>query len=538
MTGPLPEVRPDEPRDAGVPSGAVSLAGVALSVLVGVVVLMGGALAARDRDVHWGGLAAMAAFYAVVFFVGAGASRWQRAGRTFADHVLAGRRLPLAIGVCTMTATWVGGGYINGTAEATYAGGLIRAQAPWGYGLSLVVGGLWFAPIMRRHGFTTMLDPLEDRFGRGPAAWLYLPALTGEVFWSAAILTALGTTFATILDLDVSTSIVMSAGVAVAYTMLGGLWAVALTDVVQLAILFVGLWLVVPVVGSSAGGVAAAVRSGLDVPSNAVNWWAWSDSALLLIFGGIPWQVYFQRVLAARDVATARRLSVLAGGLCLLAAIPPILIGLMARGMDWSVVGVAAPEPAFVLPAVLRYVTGPVVAAVGLGALAAAVMSSVDSSILSASTMAVWNVYRPLLRPSADSARLRRIGQRATLAVGLAATWLALRVESVYALWFLCSDLVYCVLFPQLASALFDRRANRYGSIAGLVVTVVLRLACGEALLGVPGLLALPLSDLDGAPTVPFRTLTMGAGLATIALVSRATRRGCPPHALRPEAVE
>ena len=52
--------------------------------------------------------------------------------------VLAGRGLPLGIGVLTMTATWVGGGYINGTAEATYGAGLW--QAPWAYAVSLVIG--------------------------------------------------------------------------------------------------------------------------------------------------------------------------------------------------------------------------------------------------------------------------------------------------------------------------------------------------------------------------------------------------------------
>ena len=117
-------------------------------------------------------------------------------------------------------------------------------QAPWGYSLSMVVGGLFFAPIMRRHGFTTMLDPLHQRFGRRMAALLYLPALTGEIFWSAAILTALGTTFGTVLNLDFTVSILLSAAVAVGYTLIGGLWAVALTDVVQLLLLVVGLWLV------------------------------------------------------------------------------------------------------------------------------------------------------------------------------------------------------------------------------------------------------------------------------------------------------
>lgn len=61
------------------------------------------------------------------------------------DVMLAGRNIPLWIAVFTMSATWVGGGYINGTAEYTYNTnyGLMWVQAPWGYGLSLIVGGLF-----------------------------------------------------------------------------------------------------------------------------------------------------------------------------------------------------------------------------------------------------------------------------------------------------------------------------------------------------------------------------------------------------------
>ena len=168
--------------------------------------------------------------------------------------VLAGQRLGLGVGVCTMTATWVDGGYVNGTAEQAYGAGLLFVQAPWGYALSLIVGGLWFAPIMRRHGFTTLLDPFEQRFGKKSAALLYLPALTGEVFWTAAILTALGTTFGLILDLDVSWSIVLSAAVVLFYTFTGGLWAVAITDVAQLFVLIIGLAVVVPFVAHAVGG--------------------------------------------------------------------------------------------------------------------------------------------------------------------------------------------------------------------------------------------------------------------------------------------
>lgn len=61
----------------------------------------------------------------------------------------------------------------------------------------------------------------------------------------------------------------------------------------------------------------------------------WADAMLLLVFGGIPWQVYFQRVLSSRTVDGAQRLSFVAGLGCLLMAVPPALIGAIARNTDW-----------------------------------------------------------------------------------------------------------------------------------------------------------------------------------------------------------
>ena len=92
-----------------------------------------------------------------------------------------------------LSATWVGGGYINGTSEIIFSSGLAWCQAPFGYALSLVFGGLFFADKMRSEGYVTMLDPFQRKYGERMGGLLYLPALLGEVFWSAAILSALGT---------------------------------------------------------------------------------------------------------------------------------------------------------------------------------------------------------------------------------------------------------------------------------------------------------------------------------------------------------
>ncbi len=498
-----------------------------------------------DKDVFWGGFIAMMCFYGVIFYLGNYAANL-RHSENATDVMLAGRNIPLWIAIFTMSATWVGGGYINGTAEftATDGYGLMWVQAPWGYAMSLIIGGLFFARTMRRYEFKTMLDPLAQRYGRRMAAVLFLPALSGEIFWTSAILTALGTTFATVLGLDFNSAIILSAIIAIAYTALGGLWAVALTDIIQMILLFVGLLLVLPYALQVTGGLDATWAAYVEkkgalatlIPSREAlgsYYWNWWDYALLLMFGGIPWQVYFQRVLSSKNEKTAVRLSIFAGFVCLLAAIPAVLIGVIGDVAVWSPEQQAAltENPALTLPYVVRYLTPGFIATIGLGAIAAAVMSSVDSSILSASSMLSWNVYRPLIKPNISSENLAKIIKRSIWIIGIAATLLALQVKSIYALWFLCSDFVYCLLFPQLVTALFDKKANVYGSVAGFAVAFILRFGGGDATLGIPITLPYPMIEND-VVLFPFRTLAMVSGLITIIIVSRLTQRIAPPKIL------
>ncbi len=123
-------------------------------------------------------------------------------------------------------------------------------------------------------------------------------------------------------------------------------------------------------------------------------------------------------------------------------------------------------------------------------------------------------------------AGMRRAIRASILLFGVLAAVLALRVQSVQALWFFTSDLVFVLLFPQLVFALFDAKANRSGSIAAFAVSAALRLGGGEPLLGLPALIAYP----DG---FPFRTVAAAAGLVLLPLVSRLTSRQDPPRPLR-----
>ena len=111
---------------------------------------------------------------------------------------------------------------------------------------------------MRALEFHTLIDPFEARFGAKWAVVLALPAVLAEMFWSAELLVALGSTFGVVLDLDLTTGIVISAAVVTLYTMAGGMWAVAYTDAFQLLLVGVGLAAALPFALSAAGGIGHA----------------------------------------------------------------------------------------------------------------------------------------------------------------------------------------------------------------------------------------------------------------------------------------
>ena len=281
--------------------------------------------------------------------------------------------MPLWIAVLTTTATWVDGGYLLGTVEKTQAGLAAGLQGGVCFGISLILGGVFFAGKMRRLEYTTLLDPFESRFGRGWAAVLFVPALLGEVFWCAELLVAIGATCGVILNIDLTTAIVASAAVVTCYTVIGGMWAVAYTDVFQISLVPIGMLAALPFALAQTGGLAGAwdhytahmgtlaaplpPLAGHDPHWPLAGRIAWWDVSMMLVLGGIPWNCYFQRVLSCQTVAKARWHSIMAGGLTIAPTIPPVLLGIAAysySGWDESQRQTLIENPAMSLPMLLR----------------------------------------------------------------------------------------------------------------------------------------------------------------------------------------
>ncbi len=501
--------------------------------------------------------------YAAFLVVGWVAARKAKNG-TAADLMVAGRAMPLWIATLTMTATWVDGGYLLGTTESVYKSSVaLGVQGGLCFGISLILGGLFFAKTMRRLEFTTLIDPFEARFGKQWAAVLFLPAMLGEVFWSAELLVAVGSTISVMAGMKLSTAILLSAVVIVLYTMLGGMWSVAYTDVFQLGLVALGLLVALPLMFAAVGGLGNAWqsyqslrpdRAGLFPPwqlsggfwttPTIFNWW---DVSMMLMLGGIPWNCYFQRVLSCQTPKRAQQHSIFAGLLTIAFTVPPLLLGISALSYRWpaNLLAQLQAHPAQTLPMIFQYVMPPLVGLLGLGAIIGAVTSSFSSSILSASSMFTWNFCHRLLRPDLSVLQMKRLLRLAIVLLGAVATVMAFKVQSVQALWFFTSDLIFVLLFPQLVFALFDPKVNRIGSITAFCVSLVLRLGGGEPLFNLPPFIpypellaaflpGTPQSWYDGATMLfPFRTLATATGIILLPLISRLTAHWLPPQPLR-----
>ncbi|KAK5849315.1 hypothetical protein PBY51_008965 [Eleginops maclovinus] len=497
--------------------------------------------------VNWLGLVSIGVFYIIVMGTGIWASRRSKreekkcSGKRSEVAMVGGRNLNIFVSIFTMTATWVGGGYILGSAEMIYnpTKGLMWATGPLAFSINLIIGALFFIKPIRSKNYVTLMDPFQEKYGNKVSAVLFIPALFGDILWIACTLGALGGTVSAVVDIHSSLAVCISAAVAVLYTLMGGFYSVAYTDVIQLFFIIVGLWSCVPFIlasPSSANFTAAAVTKLHQAPwigrLELEDAGRWVDDILLQAIGGICYQAFYQRVLSTATDGQAKITCYAAAILCPILGIPSLLIGAAAASTNWNQTSYGSPSPyeegkaGMILPIALQYLCPFYISLLGIGALTAAVMSSVDSALLSAASQLGRNIFKNIIYKGA-SERLILIAVKVSVVLcGIAGAGLAMMTTSVQLLWIVSYDVMYCMMAPQVICMFYlSQRVNHFGACTGFVLALLLRALVGESPIGLPDLLPLPWDKIQEDGTryrlFPFRTAILLITLGSVLLVSR-----------------
>src|SRR4029078_6986648 len=173
----------------------------------------------------------------------------------------------LYMNTATVFATWFGAETVL-SVSAEFAksglGGIIAD--PFGSSCCLVIVALFVARAFYRMDLLTIGDFYRKRYGRSMELGTSIIISISYLGWTAAQLTALGLAFSTLTDgaISLQNGIILSAVVVLGYTIWGGMWSVAMTDLFQSVMIIVGVLLVAWVVGDRAGGPAKVFAAASD----------------------------------------------------------------------------------------------------------------------------------------------------------------------------------------------------------------------------------------------------------------------------------
>ncbi|MFC8074753.1 sodium:solute symporter [Streptomyces sp. NPDC057307] len=423
----------------------------------------------------------MAVDYAVivVYLAGMLAMGWwgMRRAKSKSEFLVAGRRLGPWMYSGTMAAIVLGGASTIGGVGLGYQYGLSGAWMVFTIGLGLLALSVFFSARIARLKVYTVSEMLDLRYG-GRAG-----IISGLVMWAYTLMLAVTSTiaYATIFDvlfgMHRTVAIILGGAIVVAYSALGGMWSITLTDMVQFVVKTIGvLLLLLPIAVVKAGGfgemkakLPTEYFDPLGIGGETIFTYV-----LIYTFGMLIGQDIWQRVFTARGDRTARWGGTVAGTYCLVYAIAGAVIGTAAK-----VLYPTLPSADDAFATIVKDELPPGVRGLVLAAALAAVMSTSSGALIACATVAnndIWARLRSLVgqregRPDVAGERDEVKDNRAfILVMGLAVICIAIALNDVVGALTVAYNLLVGGLLVPILGGLLWRRGTVQGALAAMVV--------------------------------------------------------------------
>jgi SSS family solute:Na+ symporter len=404
--------------------------------------------------------AVIIAYLAVMFLVGIFSGR--RIKNT-EDFLLAGRRLGLVLLTFTLAATHFGGGVVMGGIEYGMLYGTLGGM--W-YGISCGLGLLalaFVAPKLRDLSLFTAPEYLERRYG-GKFVRLYtsilslislVGILSAQIISTQALLSIFG--------ISPRIASIIATFIFIAYTYFGGMWAVTITDFLQLGIAAVGVIVIASVAPVRTGSVVYESLSALSILAIVL------PTIMYTLIG----QDFYQRVFSAKDAKTARNSSLLAALIVIAISFFPAFIGANLAGNDLNaaIAGLFSSIPQLL-------------GAIFIVAVLGAIMSTADSLLSAASSHIIMDIFAPVLKGEKRQLFYSRIS---VLVIGFLALVISFAMPTIIdAIVFSYTIYTAAVFFPLVLGLFWKKGSRRAAGVSMVCSTAFVVLGFFFAPSGVP----------------------------------------------------
>lgn len=420
------------------------------------------------------------------------------------DYVTAGRKLPLGVVIAMVFATWFGAETvlgIPGTFVEENLGGLI--SDPFGASFCLIIFALVFARPLYRKNLLTLGDFYREKYSKPVEIVVSIAIALSYLGWVSAQITALGLVFNVLSEgmITMGQGILIGAAIVMVYTLFGGMWSVAVTTVVQMIVIVLGLLWISVLVSDQTGGVAPVVKHAYDAGKfefwPALEWTAivtFIAGFLTMGFGSIPQQDVFQRVNSSKNETVAVWGTFLGGVAYFLFAAVPLYLAYSAFMIDPELAHrVSETDPQLVLPTFVTEHLPMYAQIIFFGALLSVIMSTASGTLLAPSVTLSENVIKELLPKGKELTDkqflnlMRIVVGSFSVLVTLYAFYSLGQETSIHAMVENAYKVTLVVALVPLFAGLFWKKASNFGAVcsisAGLAVWIPLEFIMPEAAL-------------------------------------------------------
>lgn len=413
------------------------------------------------------------AFMAGTFYVGSLFYRW--VGNSD-DFYLAGRQLTPFILAAVIAATNVNLYSFIGQAGVAYKEGIPIIWQTWTGNMAMVFSGLFIIPILRRLRIRTIPEFLEMRYSKGVRTFIAILWVFRLAFWLGVVLYTAAIAAQTISGWNSFDAwILIFSVVVIIYTMLGGMWSVAFTDVIQFVFMLAGALVLLPLAMQSVGwwpGLEAKLPTDALVLVKQTGTYNWKFIIAIFLLG-IQWacvdQGLLQRAFGAKDTRTVAKGLVFAGIIttpfALLWNIPGLVAGVSFPGLE---------NPDQAVPLLINALIPNIVLGFVVVGLLSSQLSTISGNLNGIATIFASDIYENVLNRKATDKDVLKVARLITIVAGVFMILFAYLVPllggAVDAYLTIIAIMDMPLFIIAIVYGLFWKRANWVGAIGGYAI--------------------------------------------------------------------